>query len=487
MLTSYRWKAAAHDHPAYLGEFVFGHKPMPFHLEWHDHCSGSDHLVLFAPTEHGKSTQLSVIRPLWELGRNPDLRIAIFSMTMAQSMKWLSIIKTNIEHNPRLHFLFPGLRPEDRKGYPRAWYADAIIVKRSEEAVFEQKDHSVQALGIMGRILGARLDIAILDDVLGFENTITAAARQKVIDWFQSTLVGRMVPGGRIWIIGTAWHESDLAHYLEEEFGHVYKIVKYEAAVPPCVWPKQWPTTRLASRRQELGELEYSRQMRNIAFGAATNFISLVAARKCQTMCDDPREWWEGAYPDDTFRWIAAGVDLGMSRKEGAAETAIFVLGLDDRLIKHVLHISTGLWMGGDLLRQLVQIMVRFRVRDFLFETNAAQVHLAEMMNDRMITGAVAQQLNIDPAAIRRMRVFGQFTTEQNRNHLKWGIQSLAPEFEAEKWRIPQGRPQVDKWFRQLRDWTPWDHPGDSVVASWLASLRLRGRGVELPLKAQSR
>lgn len=456
-------------------------------MEWHDHCSEAERLVLFAPTEHGKSTQLSVIRPIWELGHNVDLRMAIISMTMNQSLKWLSLIKTNIERNPKLRYLFPDLMPEDRKGYPKAWLSDKIIVKRTERAAFTEKDYSIQALGVMGKILGARLNKVILDDLLGFENTFTAAGRQKIIDWFLSTIPGRMEEGGSIWLIGTAWHESDLAHHLAEEFANVYRVVKYEAGLEPCIWEEQWPTQRLDARAEELGELEYKRQMLNKPFGASTNFFNKEAFDQCQRLCDDPRDWWVGAYPEGVFRWIVAGVDLGMSRKEGSAESSITVVGLDDRLLKHLIALRTGLWMGGELLRVLVQIMVTFGVREFLFETNAAQAHVAEMMNDREIVGALAERMQIDPAVIRRMRVFGQFTTEHNRGHMKWGIQSMSPELEASKWRIPRNRPEMDKLRKQLRDWTPWDHPGDTVISTWLASIRLRGRGVKLPLKAESR
>ena len=476
-------KAMAYSHPAYLGEYILDLEPQRFHEEWHDLCEEHQRLVLFAPREHGKSTQLSVIRPIWLLGRQPDLRLAIISSTLLQSRKWLSMIKTNIEFNQRLRRVFPNLKREDRKGWPRGWYSDAIIVQRSSKAAMEEKDYSIQAMGIMGRLLGTRLDGAILDDVLDPHNTMTETGRQKTWDWIFSVLVGSIVEGGFIWCIGTAWHEEDAYHRIERELGKIYRVARYQAGVEPCIWPAQWPEERLQKRREELRELEYNRQMLNIAIGEATQFFPIPKVRRCQELCSDPKTWWHMLRPEDQkqFRWITAGVDLGMSDIRGSHESSIFVLGIDGEQRRHVIHIRSGLWLGTDLLRQIIEVYRLYGVREVLMETNAAQLHVATMMRDNDVLKA----LGVKTHEISGLRVFGQYTTG-NRNDIKWGIRGMGPEFDAEEWRIPRGQPEVEAWVDELRKYTPWDHPGDRLIACWLAFVKMKGRGKELPLRFHS-
>lgn len=477
-------RALAYNHAAYLGEYINPRwVPQPFHEEWHDLCTDHDRLILFAPVEHGKSTQLSVIRPIWMLGHNPDLRLAIISSTLTQATKWLSLIKTNIEFNHRLRHVFPHLQRESRKGWPRAWYADAILVQRTDQAAMEEKDLSVQALGIMGRLLGARLDGAILDDVLGPDNTLTEGGREKVWNWIFSTLVGRIVEGGFIWCIGTAWHEEDAYHRIERELGHVYHVARYQAGEAPCIWPERWSPKRLEARATELGELEFNRQMLNIAIGQATQFFPMPRVRECQRLCLDSRDQFAtGLQEEDIrqrFRWITAGLDLGMSEASGSHNSALAVIGLDKEDVLHLLHLRSGLWLGSRLLRECIDAFRMFHFRELMVETNAAQLHLATMLRDSDILAG----LGVSKDEVRRFRVFGQYTTQYNRNDIKWGIRGMGTEFEALKWRMPQRVPEVEKLVDEMRRYTPWDHPGDRLVAMWLARARMRGRGKELPLR----
>ncbi len=479
--------ALSREHPCFLGRYAFGFSRADFHREWQDFFSAHRRAVLWAPIDHGKSSQLTVLRQLVELGKNPDGRYAIISYRAKQAEKWLGQIRTNIEHNQRLRLVYPRLRLERRPGWLQIQRHDAIMIERSAGAAFTQKDYSLQALGVEGAILGARLDGIILDDVLGPMNTQTAYMRQKVRDWFLSTVVGRVVEGGYIWIIGTAWHEDDLAHWLKRERGDVYACRRYQAGHGSCRWESRWPEydQYLAEQFAELREVEYARQYLNEPIGESTEFFNIGRMRASMASCTDPARWWHGLTSEERrrFRWVTCGVDMGFARTGGSAETAFFVLGISkDDEKKHVLHIRTGRWMGADLLRQMIDVWRLFGVREFLFETNAGASHVAEMTRDRAILAA----LGVKRDEVRRLRVFGQFTTQHNRNDVKWGIRGLAPEFDADEWRIPGAQPQVETWISEAKIYTPEDHPGDRLIAGWLASIRMRGKGKEMALKART-
>ena len=195
-------------------EFAIRHertgKPLtnaPFHREWHQLLRENNQVVLMASVEHAKTQQVAVGATLHALGTDPSLRIAVVSNSGGQGGKILGSIRRHIEENERLREVFPNLRPSDREGDP--WHSGALTVVRES---YGAKDPSVQAVGVQGKVLGSRLDLIIVDDVLDFENTRSPEMIKKVIDWFDSTILSRLTDGGRVWCIGTPWHPADLLH-----------------------------------------------------------------------------------------------------------------------------------------------------------------------------------------------------------------------------------------------------------------------------------
>ena len=67
----------ARRHPGHLAEYAFDIKLAPFHWEWLDFALERDRGLLMASRGHGKKTQYSVVLPLWFVGDNPNVRIAI--------------------------------------------------------------------------------------------------------------------------------------------------------------------------------------------------------------------------------------------------------------------------------------------------------------------------------------------------------------------------------------------------------------------------
>jgi hypothetical protein len=62
------------------------------------------------PRDHGKTVQICA-RVLWELGRNPALRVKIVCATEAIAEERGRFLRRAIEGNPRLRKVFPGMTP----------------------------------------------------------------------------------------------------------------------------------------------------------------------------------------------------------------------------------------------------------------------------------------------------------------------------------------------------------------------------------------
>jgi len=492
-----RWALSlARKRPARFGEYILGLVPTAFHIEWQDLCSTYNRLLFFAPIEHGKSTQISVLRVLWELGTNPDLRIAIISDTETKAKKWVSLVRANIESNPAVRRVFPDLVPEDRPGYVAVWSDERFNVRRSSLAAFTEADNSLRAFGRGGPLGGSRFDLIICDDILDFENARTVNSRDTTWEWYKSPEgpLSRCVKGGRIIDIGTAWHEDDYRHRIERELKE-FHVARYQAGLGICRWPEVWSEERLAAKLAE-GELEYARQFLNIPFGEATGYLPILSVRKCQELCDDPPGYWMGDVPKEAIRWATTGVDIGGTTDPSGAKAAICVLGLGVDGFKRPLHLRSGFWVGTPLFEQIVQVWLMFEhvLREQIVESNAQQLHLVGMLSDEAIVMAVATKLGIDPEVAKRLAgkiagaTSGLYTTKlAHREDVRWGIRGMGPEMEALKWRFPKGQPEIAALFEDIRKYDPGAHPGDRLVALYLAHAKMLGQGTPIRNMARSR
>ncbi len=85
-----------------------------FHRDWQGllPLAGPARVLIVAPRESAKSSQMAVGRVLWELGQDRELRIKLVCATDDLAAKLLGEIGRNITHNSRLRKVFPHLRPD---------------------------------------------------------------------------------------------------------------------------------------------------------------------------------------------------------------------------------------------------------------------------------------------------------------------------------------------------------------------------------------
>lgn len=420
-----------------------------FHREWQDAITGCDRLVLFAPVEHGKTTQMWG-RVLWELGtrltRGEYPRILLVSRTQRQAAKVLETIKSHIERNADLHAVFPVLR---RQRFDK-WTGSFIRFRPLQPTT--AKDHTLEVVGIDGAVLGGRFDIVILDDVLDLENTWTSEQRRKVIEWYDAVIPGRVVANGKIIIIGTAWHPHDLMHELAKRKGFVARRYSAHDGRWNPIWPEHWSRARLEARRAELTPYRFAQQM------------------ECKAVTDDTSrfqlDWFAGcaaqgkglAWPQgDPMDITVTGLDLGVKRKAGSDETAFFVMGADKTTgRRRILYITHGRWLKKEIIARAVALWRKYG-GIFVVEDNAAQNYLT-------------QDLQQDTP----IPVWPYQTKGRRKRDPVFGIESIGVELENRKWELPcdaNGHmPEaVQLWRDQCLEWKPTEHSGDLVMASFFA------------------
>lgn len=420
-----------------------------WHMEWQALASRYPRLILWSHVESGKTSQLSIGRALWELGRNPGLRILVLSNTNDQAMKIATTIGRYIEESVELHAVFPELRRD--KTMP--WTRNQLYVKRPGKA----KDPSVRSLGIHGNILGGRVDLLIVDDILDYENTLTPAQREDLDRWFKATLEGRLTRNARVWMVGNAWHIDDLMHrYAKSPVWHAVRYPVVSASGTPT-WPESWPQERIDAKRQVLGSIEFSRQMMCVARSDEQARFKQDWIRRSLDNGNGRRLAYGLQTIPDGYRTYT-GVDLGVRERRSTKRqpdlTVMFTIVVHPNGSREVLDVDSGRWAGPEIVSRIIDKHHRYH-SIVLVENNAAQDYILQFTR---AASAVPVQA---------------FTTGRNKYHMEFGIEGIATEMANGKWIIPNEggamHPEVEAWVNDLLYYDPAAHPGDRLMASWFA------------------
>lgn len=421
-------------------------KQAPIHKSWHYAIQNnpSRRTLIWSHVESGKTNQLSIGRTLFRIGKDPSLRVAIVSDTETQAAKVLRSIKAYIERSSQLHQVFPDLQQGS------VWNSDEIIIKRPHIS----KDPTIKAYGVHGAVLGSRVDLLLLDDILDFENTFTPERRDKVWKWIQSTLMGRLTADAEVLVVGTAWHPDDSLHRFAALPGYVplrYPVMD-EAGNPR--WPEKFPLARIEFKRTELGSVEFARQMMCVARDDSTAKFKESWIQKCveRGKFKNLAQTLLGNVPPG-FR-IYTGVDLAVQEHSSADLTVFFTIAIHPNGDREVLWIEAGRWAGPEIIQRVISHHQRFG-SVVIVENNAAQDYILQFTR-----------------AISAVPVKAFTTTARGKAHPEFGVEGMAVEMENAKWIIPsQGtmNPEVQAWINDMLRYSPEDHTGDRLMASWFA------------------
>lgn len=239
----------------YLGTDVYPHQrhwidllesrpPVDVHPAITYEPGDPDLLIVNTPPEHAKSTTITVNYALYEICRNPNIRIIIVSKTQAMAQKFLLSIKNRLTH-PKYQDLHLAFGPPG--GFEKnsdSWKQDLIYLS-SEARDSGEKDPTVQAIGVRGHIYGARADLIIMDDCVDHTN---AHEYEKQIDWIQSEVMSRIdQDGGKLLVVGTRLRPRDLYSELRDPMRYPDETSPWTYFAQPAVLefdedPDKWVT-----------------------------------------------------------------------------------------------------------------------------------------------------------------------------------------------------------------------------------------------------
>jgi len=421
-----------------------------FHRDWQSllPTAGPARVLIGAPREFAKSSQMAVARSLWELGRNPELRIKIVCATDGLAGKLLGEIGRNISHNPRLGKVFPHLRP-DPEG---PWTRSQLRVARRGLS----KDPSIEAHGVLSAGVGGRADLLIFDDACDQRTAVLQPAmREQIKRVFYETWVNLLGPEGRAVYIATVWHPADLTVELRDsgQWTTWWRGARDELT-GELLWPERWSEEALRRREAEIGSRAFARQFLLQAVSDEERLFSADGIMRCR----DTRYPVGRVAPPEGWP-IYMGTDLAASIRSTGSWNVIFVLAVspeERRLPVEIIRFRARL---SEVVARILEAYHRWRPRKIVVENNGFQQAVLELLHRD------EPQLPLEG-----------HETGSNKADEKEGLPALAAALDRGNWIIPAGGTPHGGgcecaycvWQREMSLYPAAEH-SDTIMAMWFA------------------
>lgn len=294
-------------------------------------------LMITMPPRHGKSMLASEFFPAWYLGRNPDHYVVTATYAQELADDFGRKVKNQIE-DQSYSLIFPGVAlADDSKSAKRFHIED-------NEGGFEhtlKQRGAYYAVGVGGPLTGRGAHLLLIDDpVKNREDADSEIVRKKTMDWYTSTAYTRLMPGGRIVIIQTRWHENDLSGWLLADHKHegweVLNLPAINESGQP-LWPQQYDLPALTKIKLAIGARDWSALYQQAPSPDTGNYFSVEWLRP-----------YDKAPASETLR-IYGGSDYAVTA-DGGDFTVHAVVGIDPENRMYLLDLwrkqaSSDVWV----------------------------------------------------------------------------------------------------------------------------------------------
>lgn len=435
------------------------HHELPdFHLDMMRALSGDDKRILInCPPYHSKSTLCTVQHTVYELCRDPNVRVLIVSKSSKLAERFLYQIKKLISD--------PSIYPEGANLIAdwgpfttgtEQWNNQQIYVAGRQSS---EKDPSVSALGVGGHIYGIRADIIKFDDIADLENQKNLERVQEMLTWCTQEAASRVGRNGKLQFIGTRISAGDIYSHLQGL--PAFKVIRYPAILDEetklTLWPDHFAYQNAVDMRDSMSAEQWQLVYQNVdtpGFGASFPPEILEAAYDS--------EFSLGQYDN---RWaLIAGLDPA-GAGEQAGFTALVLEGVDlETGHRYLVDLVNVKQMKAPQLRdQIFDWADRYPLREFRVESNGLQSQLVQYNQE-----IIARLTN------RGVRVVPHITTKHNKWDPNFGVESMSTLFHNKMFHLPTkdvaSRNRIRPLVEQLQAF-PMGRVTDLVMALWFAEL----------------
>ena len=372
---------------------------------WWIRPDNKSHQLLLFPRDHGKS-RLIAYRVAWELTKDPTLRILYISATANLAEKQLGFIKGIITSDIYRRYWPQHVHADE--GKRSRWTTSEIALDHPLRKKENVRDPSIFTGGLTTSLTGMHCDIAVLDDVVVYENAYTGEGRNKVKSQY-SLLSSIEGANAKEWVVGTRYHPADLYNDLMQMTEDLYdedgnKIAEdniyevFERAVENMgdgagefLWPQQqrkdgkffgFNRQILAKKR---GQYLDKSQFRAQYYNDPTDPDNVpVGSDKFQYferkhLKQESGFWY---YKENKLNVFAA-VDFAFSLSKKADYTAIVVVGIDADNNIYVLDIDRFRTDRiSDYFDHIFQLVSKWSFRKMRAEVSVAQQAIVRQLKE---------------------------------------------------------------------------------------------------------
>jgi predicted phage terminase large subunit-like protein len=385
-------------------EYVFGvlRPGTPFKPNWHidamahkvsQVASGElKRLIIAVPPRHLKSIIASVALPAWYLGHNPSERVVCVSYS-AELAKTHANDFRRVVSDPIYQAVFPKMRVE------RETDAEIQTTLRGRR----------YATSIGGTLTGRGGNLTIIDDPLKPTDALSEVSRQRVIEWWGSTMVTRPddKQAARTIVVMQRIHVDDLVgHLLENEAGYEQLILpaiaqsttRYDLGggrthireKGDLLHPAHEPAEVLRKIKKSMGSMLFSAQYQQAPEPAGGKIIKRKMLK-----------YYSAAEPRLTDR-IVMSWDIALSEQEaGDYSACVVLLNRGDSYFVH--DVIRGKFPFDRLKEKIIEVKQRYGKASLLIEESPISHGLIQSLREKHIN-----VVDIKPDRDKQSRLISQ-------------------------------------------------------------------------------
>lgn len=462
-------------------------------------------ILMLAPRFHAKSQIFTINYCLWQIYKNPNVRIIIVSVNEPVAVSFNRAIMNQLQYNQNLIEDYGYMVPDFQE--KQKWGEKALIVGRDSL----EKDPTISAIGAGGGLVSKRADIIILDDLIDINSARTKAGRDKTREWFENVLAPILEDNGKLIVAGTSWYLGDIydtlwkesafdiklklkaliynPKYLNNATGVKYipyrlhewsqaldagtifsdELMKYyhlyENLKCGVLWEKKWSFKKLMAKMQKtnMSMSSFLRQYLNEPGSEEEKVFKESHIKKSLEMGARKAliSSWDNLNPQYNYGYghliTACGVDLAISKKSQSDNSALAVWGINEKRQRILLYLDYGKWSPDE-----TKVNVHSAYDNFhLVKVRVENVAFQDMMR---------QELAADDIPVE-----GFHTTSGRKFNEETGLAHIAMLAEQEKLIIPSDQSNKEYYKRvlqllyEMRSYSYDQHAGDLLMASWFA------------------
>ena len=385
-------------------DHVFGllRPGIPFKPNWHIDAmahkaslvaSGElKRLIIAVPPRHLKSIIASVALPAWYLGHNPSERVVCVSYS-AELAKTHANDFRRVVSDPIYQAVFPKM----------------VLARETDSEIHTTLRGRRYATSIQGTLTGRGGNLFIIDDPLKPGDALSEVSRERVIEWYRSTLVTRPddKQAARVMVVMQRIHVDDLVGYLlENEAG--FEVLSLPAIAQSTttydlggdrthtrekgdlLHPAHEPAEVLREIKKSMGSMLFSAQYQQAPEPAGGKIIK----RKMLRYYSDLER-----LPTDR---IVLSWDIALSEQETGHYSACVVL-LNRGELYYVLEVIRGKFPFDKLKDKILEVKRRYEKAALLIEDASISTGLIQSLREKQVN-VVAIPVNRD----KQSRVISQ-------------------------------------------------------------------------------